>query len=172
MPVARVLAVGALAVAVGLLLWVLSNVHSGSTSSGTTASTGGASSTATGGGSTATGSTGGTKSKSKSTTIPWKGIHLTIYNGYDPTAPAAGDASQQLKSAGWTVDSFADTSPPTGTTATYIAYPPGDHAQAKVVGKRLHITKIVPLSQAPGVPSTTTTVAVVLGPDGLPSSSG
>jgi hypothetical protein len=166
-----VLAVGALAVAVGLLLWVLSNVHGGSTSSNSTNSAGGVSSTATGPTSgTGTTSTGSTKSKS--TSIPWKSIHLTIYNGYDPSAPAAGDAQQQLKSAGWKVDSIADTNPPTGTTATYIAYPPGDHAKATVVGKRLHIRLIVPLSQASGVPSTTTTVAVVLGPQGLPSTTG
>ena len=67
------------------------------------------------------------------------------------------------------MDSIADTNPPTGTTATYIAYPPGDHAKAKVVGKKLHISLIVPLSQASGVPSSTTTVAIVLGPNGLPS---
>jgi hypothetical protein len=170
-PFARLLAVGALAVAVGLLLWVLSNIHNGSTSSNSTTHTGGATTTATGHTSgTGTTSTGGSKSKSKP--IPWKSIHLTIYNGYDPTAPAAGNAQQQLKAAGWKVDSIADTNPPTGTTATYIAYPPGGHAKAKVVGKRLHINLIVPLSQATGVPSTTSTVAIVLGPNGLPSSSG
>jgi hypothetical protein len=167
-PFARLLAVGALAVAVGLLLWVLSNIHNGSTSSNSVHTTGAVANTATGqSSSTGTSSTGGSKSKSKTT--PWKSIHLTVYNGYDPTAPAAGNAQQQLKAAGWKVDSIADTNPPTGTTATYIAYPPGGHAKAKVVGKRLHIKLIVPLSQATGVPSTTTTVAIVLGPNGLPS---
>jgi hypothetical protein len=167
-PFARLLAVGALAVAVGLLLWVLSNINGGSTSSSSTKNTGGATNTATGHTSgTGTTSTGGTKTKS--TTIPWKSIHLTVFNGYDPTAPAAGNAQQQLQAGGWKVDSIADTNPPTGTTATYIAYPPGDHAKAKVVGKKLHISLIVPLSQASGVPSSTTTVAIVLGPNGLPS---
>ncbi|MGN6378099.1 MAG: LytR C-terminal domain-containing protein [Gaiellales bacterium] len=157
------LAVGALAVAVGLLLWVLGGINSGSSSSSPSHTTAG-SSTPT----TPPPSSGTTKPKKH--TIPWKSIQITVLNGYDPSLPAAGNAQTQLEQAGWTVAGIADTTTGTGTTATYVAYPPGQKAEAQVVAHRLHLTtKVVPIAQATGVPSTLTTVAVVLGPDNLPS---
>jgi LytR cell envelope-related transcriptional attenuator len=157
-----VLAVGALAVAVGTLLWVLSGIGSSSTSGTTSTPSTHASTTSTQPG-------GGTTTKPKShPSVSWKQIPLTILNGYSATAPAASDAQTTLRAAGWTVNSINNTQPQT-TTATYVAYPPGQLAAAKVVAHRLHLPKPVPISQAAGVDPTLATVVIVLGPNGLPA---
>jgi LytR cell envelope-related transcriptional attenuator len=167
LPLARVLAVAALAVAVGLLLWVLTGIGGSST----------AANTHTGGGPTASpppptssGSTGTTKTTPK---IPWKTIPLEIFNGFSQTVPAAATAQSQLQAQGWTVTTINNTSPQS-TTTTFVVYPPGKLAAAKVVAHRLHIKQVLPLAQATaqGVPSTLASVAIVLGPSGIPSAGG
>jgi len=168
LPLARVLAVAALAVAVGLLLWVLTGIGGGSST---------AANTHTGNGPTtsppppaSSGSTGTTKTTPK---IPWKTIPLEIFNGFSATVPAAATAQSQLQSLGWTVTTINNTSPQS-TTTTFVVYPPGKLAAAKVVAHRLRLGKPVPLAQATaqGVPSTLTSVAIVLGPSGIPTAGG
>jgi LytR cell envelope-related transcriptional attenuator len=161
-----VLAVGALAVAVGLLLWVLTGIGKTPSSASTNTRTGGQT-TAPPTQATSTGET----PPAKHTKIPWRTIPLEIFNGYSPTVPAAATAQAQLQAIGWTITDITNTSPQT-TTATYVVYPPGKLAAAKVVAHRLHIKQVVPLARATGVPTTLASVAIVLGPDGLPAAGG
>ena len=108
-----------------------------------------------------------TGKKTKPPAVSWKTVPLTIFNGYSATVPAAGTAETQLKALGGTVVNITNTSPQT-TTATYVAYPVGKLAAAKAVAKRFHLGKPVPLQQAAGVPTDLATVAIVLGPNGIP----
>ena len=50
-----------------------------------------------------------------------------------------------------------------------MVYPPGKKAPAKAVAAQLGLGTPVALADATGVPADLTTVAVVLGPEGLPS---
>ena len=163
LPVARVLAVAALAVAVGTLLWVLTGIgHSSKSTPGTHTQTGGGPTTS------PPPTSGTTGKKTKPPAISWKTVPLTIFNGYSPTVPAAGTAETQLKALGGNVVNITNTSPQT-TTATYVAYPVGKLAAATAVAKRFHLGKPVPVSQAAGVPTDLATVAIVLGPNGIPT---
>jgi hypothetical protein len=168
LPVARVLAVAALAVAVGLLLWVLTGIGNSGSSTATT-HTGGGGSTATPPPPSSGGSSTGKKTKPPA--IPWKTVPLTIFNGYSATVPAAATAESQIKNLGGTVVNITNTSPQT-TTATYVAYPPGKLAAARAVAQRFHLGKPVPVAEAAGVPTSLSTVAIVLGPQGIPTAGG
>jgi LytR cell envelope-related transcriptional attenuator len=163
-PTARVLAVGALALAVGTLLWVLTGIGSSTTSSSTAGSSTPSSSQPSPPPSSSTG--GKTKPA-----IDWKTIPVAVLNGYDPTAPAASNARDQLKAAGWLIAGVSNTQT-FGTTATYVTYPVGKLSAAKVVAQRLHLSTPVPLAQAAGVNPGLRNVAIVLGPNGLPSAAG
>jgi hypothetical protein len=163
-PVARVLAVAALAATLGTFGWILNGATSGSSASST-----GTQTTHQTVPTSATTTTGNT---TKKTTKPlWKKIPLTILNGFDPAQAAAGTAKTQLAAAGWKVIGVADAG--TSTTQTIVVYVPGKLAWAKVVAKRLGLPAPVPIAQAPGVISTQTdNVAIVLGPNLLPHGTG
>jgi hypothetical protein len=156
-----VLAVGALALAVGTLLWVLSGIGSSTTSSTTTA----ASTPSSQPSSSPPPSSSGGKTKPA---VNWKTIPIAVLNGFNPSAPAASDVRDQLQAAGWTTAGVANTRT-FSTTATYVAYPVGKLPAAKVVAQRLHLPAPVPVLQAEGVNPALRNVAIVLGPDLLPS---
>jgi LytR cell envelope-related transcriptional attenuator len=160
-PAARVFAVGALALAVGTLLWVLSGIG------GSTRSSSATSSAVSSHPSSSQPSSSGTTGKAKAP-IDWKTIRVAVINGYSPTGTSAADVQAQLKSAGWLIAGIGETSS-FGNPATYVTYPPGKLEAAKVVAQRLHLGAPVPLSQAAGVNPAVKNVAVVLGPDLLPT---
>lgn len=160
------LAVAALAVAVGMLLWVLTGIgHHTTPTANTHTQTGGGQNT------TPPPQSGTTAKKTKPPAISWKTVPLTIFNGFSLTVPAAGTAEAQVKALGGTVVTISNTSPQS-TTSTYVAYPVGKLAAAKAVAKRFHLGKPIPVSQAAGVPTNLATVAIVLGPSGLPTAGG
>ena len=160
-PFARILAVVALVAALLALVFVLKAASGGSTKAATTppathpkAPTGGT-----------------TTPPSKKAKKPlWKQVKLTVLNGFGG-ANAAGTARVDLQKAGWTVTGVADAAP--DTQSTIVVYVPGFLNQAKVVATRLGLPAPVPIDQAPGVISTQTdSVAIVLGPNGLPNGAG
>ena len=162
-PIARILAVVALVIALGVFGWVL-NSASSSKQAATTLTTTTPPPASTGGGTTTTTGTTATKPT-------WKKIRITVLNGFDPAQSAAGTAKAQLTKAGWHVVGVADASPV--TTSTIVVYVPGKLAWAKIVAARLGLPAPVPIAQAPGVvPSQTDSVAIVLGPNLLPNGAG
>jgi hypothetical protein len=162
LPIARVLALIALVAALGALGWVLAGAGSSSKTSSPATTTAPPPPPPTG--STAT------KSTTKAKQPVWKTIPITVLNGFGG-ANAAGTARTQLTQAGWHVVAVADASQ--DTTSTIVVYVPGKLAQARVVAKRLHLPAPVPIAQATGVlPTQTDGVAVVLGPNLLPSGPG
>ncbi|HEY3766268.1 MAG TPA: LytR C-terminal domain-containing protein [Gaiellales bacterium] len=161
-PIARILALIALVVALGIFGWVL---NSASSSPKTAATTGTRTHTNTTG--TTTGTTGTTKKTKKP---QWQTIPLTVLNGFGG-ANAAATAKTQLVRAGWKVVSIADAG--TSTNSTIVVYVPGKLALAKIVATRLGLPAPVPIAQAPGVvPTQTDSVAIVLGQNLLPSANG
>ncbi len=52
---------------------------------------------------------------------------------------------------------------------TEVVYPPGKKAKAQTVATKLGLDAPVALADVPQVPQDLTTVAIVLGPEGLPS---
>jgi len=161
-PVTRILAVAALAVALIGLLVVLNAASSKTTTAPlTTAQKHHTAPTVT------TTSTTTVKTTHKPA---WKQVKLTILNGFGG-ANAAGTAKTQLQQAGWTVIGVADASP--DTTSTIVVYVPGYLNQAKIVAARLGLPAPVPISQATGVvPTQTDSVAIVLGQNLLPNGTG
>ena len=161
-PVARILAVVALVVALGVFGWVL-NSASSSKKAATTPTTTPPPSASTGGSTT---TTAGTKAKKPT----WKKIPITVLNGFGGPN-AAGTTKAELAKAGWHVVGVADASPV--TTSTIVVYVPGKLAWARIVAERLGLPAPVPIAQAPGVvPSQTDSVAIVLGPNLLPNGAG
>jgi hypothetical protein len=162
-PIARILAVVALVIALGVFGWVL-NTASSSKQAATTLTTTTPPPASTGGGTTT--ATGTTAKKPT-----WKKVPITVLNGFDPAQSAAGTAKAQLSKAGWHVVGVADASPV--TKATIVVYVPGKLAWARIVAARLGLPAPVPIAQAPGVvPSQTDSVAIVLGPNLLPNGAG
>jgi hypothetical protein len=160
-PTARILAVVALVVALGIFGWVL---NSASSSPKTTAPP-----TTNTPPKTTTGSTGTTPA-TKAQTPAWQRIPLTILNGFGG-ANAAATAKAQLAKDGWRVVAVADASPE--TTSTIVVYVPGKLALAKIVATRLGLPAPVPIDQAKGVvPTQTDSVAIVLGSNLLPNGTG
>lgn len=160
-PASRVAAVAALAVAVAVLLVVLWGAQGSSSSSPATSTP-----TTTSPPPSSSGSTGSAKKKTRPP-VPWNQIHLTVLNGTATTGLAATTQSQ-LQSAGWTVTGVGDATTPTFTNSM-VVYPPGKKALATTVANKLHLSPPVAVANATGVPSTITTVTVVVGSDGLPT---
>jgi LytR cell envelope-related transcriptional attenuator len=160
-PFARILAVAALAVALIALVVVLKAASGGSTATATPPATHPKAPT---GGATTT--TSATKPKKPL----WKRVKLTVLNGFGG-ANAAGTAKVDLQRAGWTVIGVGDAAP--DTQSTIVVYVQGFLNQARVVAARLGLPAPVPIAQATGVISTQTdSVAIVLGPNGLPNGAG
>jgi hypothetical protein len=161
----RTLAVLALLIAVLGLLWAFSS--GGSSSSSTASSAPGATSTA-----TPTSGNGGGGSKTTSfkhrTPPAWNTIQIDVLNGYGGSG-AAGTASQTLASQGWKVGNTANAGT-TGISRTIVVYAPGHGREAAVVANRLGLDRPLPVTSVQGLSSTVTQgVAIVLGPDGLPT---
>jgi hypothetical protein len=157
-PTARILAVGFLVIALLVLGWVLSGIgSSGSTTAASTPSTTGHTTT---GGPPATG-----PGKKR---VAWRTIPLTVLNGYGG-AGAATTAETQLRTAGWKVTGVANAGT-TSVTATAVVFVPGQKALAVIVARRLHLPPPVKLADVAGLqPASIDGVAIVLGPNGLPS---
>jgi hypothetical protein len=158
-----VVAVGALAVAVALLVWVLYSAGgsgSSSASSPTTSHTPPA-------GSQKTKTSSNTGTTNAPAPVPWNQVHVTVLNG-TTTPNLAASAENALTAAGWNIAGAGDASPE--FTTTEVVYPPGKQVPAQTVAKRLGLTA-VPESSISGFATTPplTTVAVVLGPSGLPA---
>jgi len=160
-PFARILAVAALVVALVALVVVLKAASGGSTTATTTPP-------ATHPKAPAGGATTTTTKKAKKPL--WKRVKLTVLNGFGGPN-AAGTAKVDLQRAGWTVIGVGDAAPDTQTTI--VVYVQGFLSQARVVAARLGLPAPVPIDQAVGVISTQTdSVAIVLGPNGLPNGAG
>jgi hypothetical protein len=154
---ARVSAVVALVLALGGLLWALSSVGPKSTTAPTPPPTtqGGQSNTT--GGNTGPGPTG---------KVSWRSVTVDVLNGFGG-AGAAGTAADSLRTQGWQVGKTGNAS---GITQTEIVYLPGHKAEAVAVSHKLGLGAPIKIGDATGVvPSSTTGVAIVLGPDLLPT---
>lgn len=164
-PTARVLSVIALIVAVVALFWVIRDATGSSSDTGSKpTSTATQPQNSTGGNPPdSTGDTGGAAKP-----IPWQEVKVTIVNGNGITG-AAGDAQNTLTQAGWKIVDTTDTDAGVTVDSTEVVYPPGKKAPAKAVASQLGLGAPVALADATGVPADLTTVAVVLGPEGLPS---
>jgi LytR cell envelope-related transcriptional attenuator len=162
---ARVIAVGALAVAVALLVWVLyaaGGSGSSSASSPTTSTV-----PPTGTQATSSGTSGNSGTTPVAPAVPWNQVHVTVLNG-TTTPNLAASAQSTLTAAGWNIAGAGDASPE--FTTTEVVYPPGKQVPAQTVAKKLGLTA-VPESSVSGFTTTPplTTVAIVLGPGGLPA---
>jgi hypothetical protein len=161
-PLARILSVIALVGALVALGWIFGGVRGSSSTSPSTTVT-----------HHHKGRAGVTKAKggTKATSTLWKHIPLQILNGWGGSG-AAGNAKAKLSAAGWDVASVADAASPV-TQHTIVVYVPGKKGWARVVAARLKLPAPIPISQAQGVlPTQTDGVAIVLGPNGLPSGTG
>lgn len=153
----RLLAVGGLAFALLAFLWALSVVgpHK-SSSAGTTSPP---PSTSTGGNG---GTGGGTTFKTGKNA--WKTVSVDVLNGFGGNG-AAASAEAALQAKGWQTGATGNA---TGITKTEVVYLPGFKGQARVVAKKMHLMPPLAVAQVPGVsPSSTTGVALVLGPNQL-----
>jgi hypothetical protein len=161
---ARVVAVGALAVAVVLLVWVLYSAGGSGSSSASSPTTPTIPPAGSQKANTSSNNTGTTNAPAP---VPWNQVHVTVLNG-TTTPNLAGTAQSTLTAAGWNIAGAGDASPE--FTTTEVVYPPGKQVPAQTVAKKLGLTA-VPESSISGFTSTPplTTVAVVLGPSGLPA---
>ena len=157
-------AVGALAVAVVLLVWVLYSAGGSGSSSASSPTTPTIPPAGSQKAKTSSNSTGTTNAPAP---VPWNQVHVTVLNG-TTTPNLAGSAQSTLTAAGWNIAGAGDASPE--FTTTEVVYPPGKQVPAQTVAKKLGLTA-VPESSISGFTSTPplTTVAVVLGPSGLPA---
>lgn len=152
----RVLAVGGLALALAAFLWALSVVgpHKSSSAATTTpppTSTGG------GGG-------GGGATSFKTGKTAWKTVTVDVLNGFGGNGAAASAASA-MQAKGWKTGATGNA---TGISKTEVVYLPGFKRQARAVARKLGLMPPVLISKVPGVsPSSTTGVALVLGPNML-----
>ena len=166
--VPRILTLIGLAIALLGMFWALSAVTNGTTSSSSssppasTTSTGG-----TGNGGTSTSTTGTNADTAKA---PWQKVTVDVLNGYGG-ANAASTAAATLKSKGFTVGITGNGG--THIQHTLVVFGPGYRTQAKLIATQLKLSGALPLSIAAthGVPTTAVKdgVAIVLGPNGLPS---
>ena len=161
---ARVIAVGALAVAVVLLVWVLYSAGGSGSSSASSPPT---TPTIPPTGSQKANTSSNTGTTNTPAPVPWSQVHLTVLNG-TTTPNLAGSAQSALTAAGWNIAGAGDAIPE--FTTTEVVYPPGKQVPAQTVAKKLGLTA-VPESSISGFAATPplTTVAVVLGPSGLPA---
>jgi hypothetical protein len=154
---ARVTAVIALVLALGGLLWALSSVGPKTTTTPKPPPTtpGGHSNTT--GGNTGPGPTG---------KVSWRSVTVDVLNGFGG-AGAAGTAADQLRAQGWKLGKTGNAS---GITQTEVVYLRGHKAEALAVSHKLGLGAPVKIADATGVvPSSTTGVAIVLGPGLLPT---
>jgi hypothetical protein len=159
---ARVTAVVALVFALGGLLWALSSV--GPSESTPTTTTEPPATTGQGGNSN---TTGGGKTNAQTGKVSWRSVKVDVLNGFGGSG-AAGTAASALRAQGWKVGATGNAS---GVTSTEVVYLPGHRAEAIAVSHRLGLGAPVKIADATGVvPSSTTGVAIVLGPDLLPTS--
>jgi hypothetical protein len=154
---ARVTAVVALVLALGGLLWALSSVGPKSTTAANPPPTTPSGHSNTTGGRTNPGHTG---------KVAWRSVTVDVLNGFGG-AGAAGTAADSLRTQGWKVGKTGNAS---GITQTEVVYLPGHKAEAVAVSHKLGLGAPVKIADATGVvPSSTTGVAIVLGPDLLPT---
>ena len=154
---ARVTAVVALVLALGGLLWALSSVGPKSTTAANPPPT-------TSGGHSNT--TGGKTGPPPTGKVSWRSVTVDVLNGFGG-AGAAGTTADQLRAGGWKVGNTGNAS---GITQTEVVYLPGHKAQAVAVSHKLGLGAPVKIADATGVvPSSTSGVAIVLGPDLLPT---
>ncbi len=155
-------AVVALVFALGGLLWALSSV--GPKQSATATTTQPPAQTGQGGKSN---TTGGGNSNGQTGKVSWRSVKVDVLNGFGGSG-AAGTAASSLRAQGWTVGTTGNA---TGVSSTEVVYLPGHRAEAVAVSRKLGLGAPVRIADATGVvPSSTTGVAIVLGPDLLPTS--
>jgi hypothetical protein len=140
------------------LLWALSSVGPKATTVTPPASTGTGGTTSTGGGD-------GNSNGHFVGKVTWRKVTVDVLNGTGSSG-AAGAAATTLSDAGWKVGTTGNAS---GIAKTEVVYLAGFKAEALAVAKKLGLVPPVKIGDATGVvPSSTTGVAIVLGPDGLP----
>jgi LytR cell envelope-related transcriptional attenuator len=155
----RVTALVALVLAIGGLLWAMSSV--GPKSSATDTQT---TNPPTQGGHSTT--TGGHTTPFQSGKVSWRTVTVDVLNGFGGSG-AAGTTAATLRAQGWKVGTTGNA---TGITNTEVVYLPGHKAEAVAVSRKLGLGTPVKIGDAAGVvPSSTTGVAIVLGPDLLPT---
>ena len=150
----RMLAVGGLALALAAFLWALSVVgpHK-SSSTGTTIPP----TTSTGGG-----GGGGGATSFKTGKTAWKTVTVDVLNGFGGNG-AAASAAAAMQAKGWKTGATGNA---TGISKTEVVYLPGFKQQARAVARKLGLMPPLLVSKVPGVsPSSTTGVALVLGPN-------
>jgi len=156
----RVTAVVSLVLALGGLLWALSSVGPKTSASDTQTNNPPAQG---GGHTTGTGDTTPFQTGKAS----WRSVTVDVLNGFGGSG-AAGTAATALRAQGWKVGKTGNA---TGVTKTEVVYLPGHKPQAIAVARKLGLGAPVKIADATGVvPSSTTGVAIVLGPDLLPIS--
>lgn len=161
--VPRILALIGLAIALLGMFWALSAVgRQAATSSTTTSNTTTQNTSATNG----TNANTGTNSSSTSA-AGWQNVTVDVLNGFGGTN-AAGTAASALSNAGYKVGITGNGG--LQTTHTVVVFTAGHRADAKLIAKRLKLG-FEPVAAAHGVPQTAVKngVAVVVGPNGLPS---
>jgi LytR cell envelope-related transcriptional attenuator len=158
----RLTAVVALLLALGGLFWALSSVGPKSSStSGTPAPP-----PKSGGQSTGTGGNGTGNTHPQTGKVSWRNVTVDVLNGFGGSG-AAGTAADSLRAQGWKVGATGNA---TGIGSTEVVYLPGHKAEALAVTRKLGLPPPVKIADATGVvPSSTTGVAIVLGPDLLPT---
>jgi len=167
-PLARILAVVALVAALSGCWWAL---HAGGGETEAAAPTG---QKARGGGGNGNGNSaggggdgGGGQKAATPKPVDWRTVQVDVLNGYGG-ANAAADTAATLEADGWQVGDTLDAG--RETTQTIVVFAPGKRRQAVAVARRLRLGDPQPIASAEGVPADATTgVAVLLGPDLLPS---
>jgi hypothetical protein len=93
-------------------------------------------------------------------------VTVDVLNGFGGSG-AAGTAADSLRSQGWKVGTTGNA---TGITKTEVVYLAGHKREAVAVARKLGLGAPIKISAATGVvPSSTNGVAIVLGPDLLPT---
>jgi LytR cell envelope-related transcriptional attenuator len=159
----RFLAVVGLAVALMAFLWAVSSVGPAPAPATSTTPTSTATNPGTSG--TSTTPTTGNNNQGGGGAVSWKNVTVDVLNGYGASG-AAGTAAAELRAAGWKVGSVTNAG--TGTAQTYVVFLPGRKKEARAVSKKLGLGSPVPTIEAGVSPSSSSGVAIVLGPDGLP----
>jgi hypothetical protein len=157
LPVARIMAVTALAAALYAFWWAAGDALTRHDTSGSAAP-------APAGKSGQGRAKGGSPSNKRGRTT-WRDVRLSVLNGYGGSG-AANAAESTLRAQGWTIGRVADAG--TATRKTVVVFAPGFRPQARIAARRLRLGAPIPAARAPGVPRKLGGVALLLGPDGLP----
>jgi LytR cell envelope-related transcriptional attenuator len=159
-PVARIVAVIGLGLALLALIWALSSVGS-HTSSGSPVTTTTPPPAGNGGNGAGNGN-GGNGTGGSNAKVSWQDVTVDVLNGVG-TSGIAATTAQGLAAEGWTIGRTGNAS---GVSASEVVYLPGHKAQAQAVAKKLKLGAPVPIAQATGIPAGSTDgVAIVLGPN-------